>query len=157
MKLETWIDTTTPVALIMAIGCLMVIAYRLRQRAEALKWEAHSTEAEADDIDCGPEPAPAEIEQAERSIRAKYKQEVRRSWQMLGYSLLSLGVTACICVPFLANMPFHGYFRPWGQVAVFICGLFYFAALFAGVRVFLARMMQRQMEDFLKSESDLRR
>jgi hypothetical protein len=134
------------VAVIAAITALIGVAITRKRRADALAGKVDDEDAYS-----GPEPTQAEIEEAERSIREKTTRAVKQAKRKLICGLLTLVLAAGISVPFMAGMPLHRYFRPWGQLAILTCGAAFFFSVIACTGMVTTWQYKRDLTKWLDS------
>ena len=130
----------------LAVAALAVIVLVSRRRI--------AREAIKDDEYRGPEPTEAEVQAAEESIRIKTAESVRKAKMTLVKSLIAFLSLILLTVPFMAGMPLHSFFRPWGQILVGGCSIVsaFLVLSFAGFLA--ARSYKRSLQRWLDTRHE---
>ena len=102
----------------------------------------------------GPESTEAEVEAAERIIRENTALSVQKAKRNATKSVTVFVACAVLTVPFMAGMPMHSFFRPWGQLLLICVALSFSWAGLACMGVLSAQSYHREAAKFLDSLHD---
>ena len=130
----------------LAVAALAVIVVVSRRRT--------AKEAIKDDEYSGPEPTEAEVHAAEESIRVKTAESVRRAKRTFVKSFIAFLSLALLSVPFMAGMPLHSFFRPWGQVLVAGCSIVFAFLILSFSGLLAARSYKQSLQRWLDTRHE---